>query len=332
MDDRINKYFQGELTEPERLMFLREVEKNEILKKQFIDFQNMYALLNLSDCRENRSEGKENYQYFFRKKNEGKIRKTVLQWVGYAAAIIVLVVSSCLITIHYERAIPEESVSNTLYVPAGQRARLTLQDGTEVWLNAKSTLVYPSYFGAGERRVTVTGEAFFEVAKDVQKPFIVTTREAEIKVLGTKFNVYSYPENDYMRTSLLEGKVEISNPSAPEKSIVLAPNQQVVCYKGEMMVGNIANNEYFLWKEGIYSFDREKLSSIIRKLELYYDVKIIVEGALNMEMEYTGKFRQRDGIDEILRILQKIQKFTIEKNEDRDIITLRKSLMSKTKK
>ena len=109
--------------------------------------------------------------------------------------------------------LPEDlsaDVMNTLYTPAGQRAQLILQDGTEVWLNAKSKLIYPARFTGEKRQVEVEGEAFFKVAKDPSRPFIVSTHDVDMKVLGTQFNVYSYPETGYVQTSLLEGSVCVS--------------------------------------------------------------------------------------------------------------------------
>ena len=157
----------------------------------------MYALLNLSPQIENRQLGKQKYDRFVHQKLHKILRKRWLDRVGYAAAILVLVVSSSLLTLWYtqdEEVVFVANEMNTLYTPAGQRARLVLQDGTEVWLNAKSRLVYPARFAGKERRVSVEGEAFFNVAKDSVKPFIVSALDVDMKVLGTQFNVYCYPD------------------------------------------------------------------------------------------------------------------------------------------
>lgn len=327
MDERIEKYFKGELSSIERVQFLQEVDSNEILKKQFAEYQNLYALLNLSPQIENRQLGKQKYDRFVHQKQHKILRKRWLDRVGYAAAILVLVVSSSLLTLWYtqdEEVVFVANEMNTLYTPAGQRARLVLQDGTEVWLNAKSRLVYPARFAGKERRVSVEGEAFFNVAKDSVKPFIVSALDVDMKVLGTQFNVYCYPDAGYVETSLLEGSVRVFFSGKEKEGILLKPNQQVTASKGKMVVEPIRLNDHFLWRDGVYAFEDEPLIDILKKLELYYDVKIIVEDISMFKETYTGKFRQRDSLDDIFKILQQIRSFKIRKNAEKNIITLSK--------
>ena len=130
-------------------------------------------------------------------------RKLFVNIGKYAAIALILVASTIWATLRLaDNAAP---TMNTLFVPAGQRAQITLQDGTQVWLNAQSTLTYPSHFSRKNREVKITGEAFFDVAKDRKKPFIVSTQNVHVKVLGTQFNVYSYPGAGYIQTDLVEG-------------------------------------------------------------------------------------------------------------------------------
>lgn len=327
MDERIEKYFNEELSSTERVQFLHEVDSNETLKKQFVEYQNLYALLNLSPQIENRKIGKQKYDRFVHQKQNRNLRKLWLSRIGYAAAILILVVSSSLLTLWYtqnEEVVFVANEMNTLYTPAGQRACLVLQDGTEVWLNAKSKLVYPAQFTGEERRVKVEGEAFFNVAKDSVKPFIVSAMDVDMKVLGTQFNVYCYPDVGYVETSLLEGSVRVFFSGKEKEGILLKPDQQVTAANGKMVVKPIRLNEHFLWRDGVYAFENEPLIDILKKLELYYDVKIIVEDTSMFKDTYTGKFRQRDSLDDIFKILQQIRSFKIRKNVDNNIITLSK--------
>lgn len=328
MDERIHKYFYEELSAEERISFLRDVDANEELTKQFAGYQNMHALLNLGHQMENRCIGKRKCDQFIKKKQRRIAQKQWLRWVGYAAAILILVVSSSLLTFRYTQVVQPENLSvnvmNTLYTPAGQRARLILQDGTEVWLNAKSKLTYPAQFTGSERRVTIEGEGFFKVAKDPSKPFIVSARNVDMKVLGTQFNVYSYPEAGFVQTSLLEGSVCVFFPEKENEGIILKPDQQVTVSNGKMKVESIRLSEHFLWRDGIYAFENEPLISILKKLELYYDVKIVVKDTLLFNDTYTGKFRQRDSLDDVFRVLQQIRKFKVKKNVEKNIITLSK--------
>lgn len=320
MNEQILKYFRGELDAAERIQLLREMETDAELKKQFSEYKNMQALLALSDQTDNMEANKQGYVRFNRLIRTKAVRKFLLHAAGYAAVISLLILSIYGMTSHHlEQSVAK--VENTLYVPAGQRVKLTLQDGTEVWLNSQTKLTYPALFTGDERRVEVEGEAFFEVAKNPEKPFIVSSQGVEMKVLGTKFNVYSYP-GEAIQTSLLEGGLKVYYTHSEHKSLILKPQEQVTIKDNQMKVGVLPHADYFLWKEGVYSFKNEPLIKILNRLELYYDVRIIVEDSSIFSWEYTGKFRQRDGIDEILRMIQKIHKFNIVKDEEKNSITL----------
>ena len=219
--------------------------------------------------------------------------------------------------------IPENYIAEQqeFFVPAGQRARLKLPDGTFVWLNAGSTLTYPSVFGK-ERKVYLQGEGFFDVAKNQDSPFIVSAGSLNIRALGTQFNVFCYPNVEMISTSLIEGAVKVYRPEDEVNGIVLEPNQQLIYNQKSFQMFRMQNKDDLLWKEGIYNFKSERLEEILKKLELYYDVKIIVKSPEILSYRYTGKFRQRDGVAEILRIIQKIHHFKISENEERSIITL----------
>ena len=328
MDERIYKYFYEELSPEERVSLLRDVEANEELKRQFAEYQNLYALLNLGHQVENREVGKHKFNQFVSRKQRGVRLKLWSRRFSYAAVITLLVVSSSILTYWYVWNSLQQDLSanimNTLYTPAGQRAQLVLQDGTEVWLNAKSKLVYPAQFVGKERRVIVEGEAFFNVAKNPSKPFIVSTQDVDMKVLGTQFNVFCYPDAGYIQTSLLEGSVKVFFPDKENEGVILKPDQQVTVSQGEMHVSPINLEDHFLWREGIYAFENEPLIEILKKMELYYDVRIVVKDTSLFNDTYTGKFRQRDSLDDVFRVLQQIRRFKIEKDKDRNIITLSK--------
>lgn len=321
MDQRIQQYFREELTPAERLAFLREVEANASLKEDFMEYQNMHALMSLSSYAENKEESKEGYMRFLWMKKKKQTRNLIITSMKYVAVLACIVLSTYWISTRYMNPYMLEAEMNTLYVPAGQRARITLQDGTMVWLNAQSTLTYPSHFVDKNRRVSLSGEGYFEVAKNPEKPFIVSVSQVEMTVLGTKFNVYSYPDAGYTQTSLLEGSLLVSSVRSGAQ-VVLRPEDQVTVRDGRMMLGKIKHPDAFLWKEGIYSFDDEPLKDIVKKLELYYDVKIIIKTPRLADIRYTCKFRQRDGIDEILQLISKVHKFKIMKDKENNIITL----------
>jgi transmembrane sensor len=321
MNEQIEKYFLGKLNSFEIIDLLKKLENDPEAKKEFIRIQNIMGLAHLSYQAKDEILGEDGYDQFVRKLKHRNRRQIFFEAIRYAAVIVLLITSTAILTMYLSKSrVPKDTLCS-LYVPSNQRARVTLQDGTEVWLNANSTLSYSSYFSGNERRVTLSGEAFFNVAKNAKKPFIVSTQKVEMKVLGTKFNAYCYPDADYARVSLLEGSVEVNNKRA---KVRLFPNEQVTIRNGQMQVENITFSDYFLWKDGIYCFVNERLISIVKKLELYYDVKIIVHDPEIFNVTYTGKFRQRDGVEEILRVLSRIHHFQIKKNTEKNVITLSK--------
>ncbi len=323
MDEQLLRYFSGELTVEERLELIHRIENDERLKAEFVRLQNLNAISQLSPHPTDKTEGVKNFDAFSRHIKRITRRKIISDILKYAAIAVILITSTVWATLYFNNSTLEATM-NTLYVPAGQRAQITLQDGTEVWLNAQSILKYPSHFPKRSREVEITGEAFFNVKKDERRPFIVSTQHIDMLVLGTQFNVYSYPDAGYIQTDLVAGSVKVYNATDEKNGIILKPNEQITIQGNKMTVGNIINLEHLLWKEGIYCFHNERLIDIIKKLQLYYDVKIVVEDPDIFNVRYTGKFRQRDGIDEILRIIQKIRPFKIEKDRDNNIITLSK--------
>lgn len=323
MDERITKYFQGELSETERIKLLKERESNEDLKKEFAAYQNVDAVTLLSPSAINATKGRKGYAQFEKERKKKKLQFYVKRAIGYAAAIIILVGGTWMISrMTIQETEPQIiAVQQELFVPAGQRARITLPDGTTAWVNAGSTLLYPSFFGE-ERKVSLMGEAFFDVTKDDGKPFVVSTESIDIMALGTQFDVYSYPKGDYISTTLIEGSVKVYPTGKESEGTILSPNQRILFENGIFRLEKSIDKDELLWKEGIYSFKKENMENIIKKLQLYYDVDIIIKDPRILKYEYTGKFRQRDGVMEILRLIQKIHKFKIDKNEELNRITL----------
>lgn len=321
MDEQIRKYYQNELTVEERISLLNKAEADKELKEKLMHYQQINSLLDLSAQPGDKKKAAVRYAKFIASGKKKSIRKLFLTGLGYAACIIILVCGGWIGSYLYQ---DHQTEFNQLYVPPGQRSCLTLSDGTKVWINANSTFTYPTEFGRKERRVTLVGEGFFDVTKDDSKPFIVSTQSVDIRALGTKFNVYCYPESEYITTSLLEGSIKVYEPHKESEGIILGPHKELYYANGNMHIADIETSEDFLWRSGIYGFDKELFGDIIKKLELYYDVTIHVKDSSILDFDYTAKFRQRDGIDEILRQIQKTQQFTIEKDYENNIIYLYK--------
>lgn len=320
--DRIIAYFNRELSEKERLELLREAVVNPELQKTFAEVQNSLAILSFSPEAIDSQAGQQALRRLKQRRNKKRGLRYSLRAVACAAAVALLVIVTRAVVLSTVSPAETQLVAQQeLYVPAGQRARITLPDGSTVWLNAGSTLLYPSAFGK-ERNVRLTGEAYFDVAKNPDKPFIVSTDSINIMALGTQFNVHSYAKAGYVNTTLIEGSVKVYKPGEKAGGTLLYPNQQAIYKNGKFRLETAIDTDKLLWKEGLYTFREESLDTIIKDLELYYDVKIIVNNPKILRYKYTGKFRQRDGVMEILRIIQKIHGFKIYKDEIQNIITL----------
>jgi ferric-dicitrate binding protein FerR (iron transport regulator) len=214
-----------------------------------------------------------------------------------------------------------ETAMQTLHVPAGQRAEITLGDGTQVWLNAKTTMTFPSQFSGDVREVKLDGEGFFDVATDKSKPFIVNTEKYNVKVWGTKFNLMAYSSAENFETSLLEGAVEVLK-QGNSTGIMLKPDEQAYLQEGKMVVTPIRNIDHFLWREGILSFDNASFTELVNQLELYFDLTIDVKNSRASNYYCTGKFRTKDGVEHILKVLQLENKFSYTIDDKRNKITI----------
>ncbi|MBO9660511.1 MAG: FecR domain-containing protein, partial [Chitinophagaceae bacterium] len=168
-----------------------------------------------------------------------------------------------------------EIAFNTITTPKGRQFRLQLEDGTKVWLNAASSLTYPAAFNGKDRRVEITGEAFFEVAKDQSRPFHVkVNNETEIEVLGTQFNINSYSNETSISTTLIEGSVQINNRDGKTR-IVPGQQAQVISGAGEVKVlNNVNTGKITAWKDGVFNFENASLFEVMRQLERWYDIEV----------------------------------------------------------
>lgn len=255
-----------------------------------------------------------------------KKKKTIsFRQIGYElakiAAILIIFWGGAKL---YETTTTKEEIITyqTLYVPAGQRAELLLPDSTRVWLNARSKLIYPVSFGKGTRQVELNGEAYFDVIHNEKQPFVVKTSLMDIQVLGTEFNVTAYSGSSDFEVSLLRGCIELSSPNL-SSSYRMKEKENIKLQENKLISKNISDYDYFRWKEGLICFNNESVATIIEKLKLYYDIDIEVHNQKFMNSRYSGKFRTKDGIEQVLKVLQIEHKFTYTKNNDLNLITIK---------
>lgn len=248
------------------------------------------------------------------------IRRNILkiEWLKMVG-VVILTLSISYFYQQYKESLYAQSMS-IISVPAGQRTNITLPDGSNVWLNARTTMQYANSFNSKERVVILKGEAYFDVAKDEKRPFIVQTEKYNVEVLGTQFNVSAYPGKEDFETALMQGSVKINTQINPNKSIRLVPNQKAILKNGKLEITKLDDYDSYRWKEGLLCFKDESFLDMMECFEKYYGVKIIINNKEALKYYYTGKFRQADGIDYALNILQKDINIKYKKTNDGSII------------
>lgn len=192
-------------------------------------------------------------------------------------------------------------IYNTISTPRGGEYQIVLPDGTRVWLNAASSLRFPSAFTGAERKVELTGEAYFEVAKNKNQPFKIDANKMGIEVLGTHFNVNTYPDESSIKTTLLEGSVKLSSGNNHK---LLKPGQQAsLSSKSEFDIRVVNVEEAVAWKNGYFIFDNENIQDIMRKVARWYDVDVVYQGKID-EGSYGGTVSRFNSVAGILRSLE----------------------------
>lgn len=201
-------------------------------------------------------------------------------------------------------------LQHQIHVPTGQHVEIMLADGSKVWLNSGSTLTFPSKFNGKKRMVELDGEGFFEVKSDKEHPFIVSTSKYQVKAVGTSFNIYDYQDSPQFEAALLNGKVEVTTNAKKSSVVILTPNQRAALCQGVLKVKSIENANNYLWRKGILYFN-EPLLEVFDKLQEYYDIEFqIRNSSLTRKSPYcTGKFRAKDGLEHIIRVLKETNHF-----------------------
>jgi transmembrane sensor len=191
--------------------------------------------------------------------------------------------------------------SAVISTPRGGYYRVVLPDGTKVQLNAGSSLTYPLTFTGNTREVFARGELYFEVTPDKTKPFVVHTEQQVLQVLGTKFNVNSYAQVKTVKTSLIEGKVQISSPTL--KPVLLTPGQQSIVKSNHIQVKNIDPEQVTAWIHGKFNFDGKHLREVMQELSLWYDIDIAIDADVP-EVEFFGGIYRGNNLSTILSLLE----------------------------
>ena len=306
-DNLLIKYFEGGTSEKQSQEITEWLQADEANMRHYQQICRLYELTYWQDKP-------------VRDKNKAK-RFAFLTELFKVAAIFCLALGIGYLL--FSQREESETMMQTVYVPAGQNAQLTLTDGTKVYLNADSKLRFPNRFDSGERKVYLDGEGYFEVQKNKEKPFVVRTENYSVKALGTTFDVNAYNRKEDFETALLEGSVVITSHMT-NQLLKLTPNMRAVVHDNKLTAAPIESMDYYLWRQGIVYFD-EPVVNVLKKLEQYFDVKIDIrnKAILRHERHCTGKFWMRDGLDHFLKVLQQIDHFEYVKDEENNIVIIK---------
>ena len=311
--ETLYKFFEGNASFEEEVAVKQWMEESTENRQSFLKERKLFDAMLLLGNEKVIKAGKKRYSI-----NLSSLRTELIK----IAAVIAITLGGSYLYHQYSFE-KELMATNTISVPAGQRINMTLTDGTNVWLNARTSLTYPVKFSKKNRQVILDGEAYFEVAKDKTKPFIVQTNKYNVEVLGTKFDVNAYSETGEFETTLMSGSVRVASTSDPAQKLTLKPNNKVYLQDGELHVSVVDDFNPYRWKEGLICFKNESFTSIMKDFEKYYGLTIQVRNKEVLKYVYTGKFRQTDGIDYALRVLQKDIKFTYERDDDNHMIYIK---------
>lgn len=252
-----------------------------------------------------------------------------VNWFKYAAALVLLAASSYGLFFWNQSSLPIEEQNNT-FVPsyvvrenhAGQKTRIFLPDGTIAYLNSSSKIRFLDGFVGNERRVILEGEAFFEVAQDKSKPFVVESKAVETVALGTAFNVNSFGDSNMVRVSLLEGEVKVSHMGEKDGAVILNPGWQLVAVpeSSSFLEMPFVPEEVIGWKDGKLVFTNASLKEVTQRLERWYGVHIQVRGNVPANWKVTTVYEGQT-LKNVLTDLQYSKKFAYEIDESKVTIT-----------
>jgi transmembrane sensor len=251
-------------------------------------------------------------------KKESAFRRFMIGFSKAAAVMIIPICVALFVWMQHKQSGNRLEAQNTVVAPRGEIKQLMLPDGTKVWLNSGSKLSYSASFNSKIRKVSLSGEAYFEVTKNPEHPFVVRGNELSVRVLGTKFDVRSYREDARVDVTLMEGSVRLTDSQQNQSDLcLLKPNQQAMFNKkyGSLLIRTVDARNANEWTKGNLMFDDEELEQIARCLEREYGVSIAFQDDEIKHLRFFGKFKKKQPIDQILNIVVSRQNFHYTRKE-----------------
>lgn len=303
MNELFYKYFKGETTRQEEKKLMDYVNSSETVRRHFLREHKLWDAYILHGDMSSSPTKQSHFSW-----------KSLLRIAAIFLCVFSVGISAWLLTWN------DSDAMQNVHVPPGSRVMLDLPDGSKVWLNANTEFSYPLNFGKKQRMVKLSGEGYFEVEKN-KKPFIVHTDKYQVEVMGTTFNINAYKKSDTYTTSLVEGAVKIYIDGHDD--ILLQANEFLSYENNNIIRGVTKDNNSFLWRDGIIYFDDKPFTEMVQVLEQYYNLDIDVQTENVVHYRCTGKFRQSEGIEHILRVLQKDLNFTFYRSDDNQVVIIK---------
>jgi len=312
----VTRYFRGRLNENEYDILIENLQNQEFreyFEHSKVQWENNPELDDLASKNLSRLLFKidqtENNNF------SNRPIRTLWSRVASVAAILVLGLLAGSMVTYYLSGTNKKSEQLVFETPRGEKSMVKLPDGSEVWLNANSRLVYNS-FSASHRQVKLKGEAFFKVAHNEKAPFVVKTNECDIKVLGTTFNVMAYDEFGRKEITLLDGKVNVLSDGNEQ---VLKPGQALILKDHHTEIAEVNAPQSSAWVDNKFNFKDIPLSELMKRLENWYDVDITLENPSGREVNYTGTFKNEETIWQVLDAIQVYTSIEYEKSDTRKV-------------
>ncbi len=307
----IVKYLSGNCTEQEFESLFAWVEESEQNKQYFSELKNSWEVSDMQTKTIDEAELQLKFNDFKNKISppnsniETESKLIVPAFWKYAASIIITIGFTALISFLVWHKPKPEITYNQLEVPSGQQAQLTLADGTKIWLNSKSKLVYPGTFSGDVREVRLEGEGYFQVSHNPSKPFIVKTSHVNVKVLGTSFNVSSYSDDNEVKLALETGSVALTQPGKTNVTQVV-PSELAVYSKANktFTISKVETSLYTSWLNGQFKFRKMSFEEISKRLSRNFNMEFIFSKEKMRYIKYSGSFYNYESLDQILKIMQ----------------------------
>jgi ferric-dicitrate binding protein FerR (iron transport regulator) len=316
-EELLEHYFTGDMPEDEKRELFRLMDEDANLRKEFIRERNLLTLVRL----QNTTEAPpfyvaDNYRLLMKKAQTGKMRRIALRTLKYAALVTLTI---GLWTVWQNRdhtkQQPQEELFTTIETTFGQRTKIILPDGSNVWLNSRAKLTWPNHFSKENRQVKLEGEAFFDVKSDAEHPFTVLSKLMNVRVLGTRFNVYAYPD-ERSTVSLIKGSVEIVTP---DSLLTLKPHYQATVSKTQGITVSEGTPNVYAWTKGEFFYFNKPLKEITADLERRFNVSIRITDATLANEIFTYHADEHTSLEDILRHLRKTKVLKY-KRDGREIV------------